>query len=338
MNKKPPGMGSYLVQRVHAKAIFQANLRKFYPGARRIVRLKIHDASKYSFKKAVRYELTYEAGGGRRFSSVIRANQPSKDTLIESRINHEAQSYLYRHGFDRPPYLVSKSFGYFPAHRISMYEELPGVTLDSLIVRRSPSAERVTMLAGGWLAAMHQLRGSVGRLRTKAQEKRETRYFLDDYQWYYPSVLPEAEKAFRWWWKRRDVLLKHMKPALLHGDFNPNNILAQRDPDAVGVIDFGNAWRYDPMYDVSDFLQQLDFLVWQQHAPQAYIDRLKTTFLRKYRLVRPMSGLDRRKLALFQAWWSMQIMAYVVSVRHGPSNTVEGVIPLVNVLLKATET
>jgi Ser/Thr protein kinase RdoA (MazF antagonist) len=338
MTKRAVPAGSYLVQREHAKSILQSNLRKFYPGAVRIVRLKIHDASRYTFKKAVRYELTIEDRQHRRFVSVIRANQPSKDTFIESRVNHEAQSYLYRHGFDRPPFLVSKSFGYFPAHRISMYEELPGVTLASLIAKRSPSSERVTALAGGWLAAMHRLNARVGRLRTRTQEKRETKYFLDDYKWYYPAVAPEARKAFAWWWRRRDALLKRVKPVLLHGDFNPNNILAQRDPGAVGAIDFGNAWRYDPVYDVANCLQQMDFLVWQQHAPQAYMDRLKTAFLRTYRRTRPISDLDRKKLALFQAWWSLQIMAYVVSVRHGPSQTVEGVIPLVNVLLKATET
>jgi Ser/Thr protein kinase RdoA (MazF antagonist) len=338
MTKKSKPAGSFLVQREHAKSILQANLKKFYPGAIRIVRLKIHDASKFTFKKAVRYELTVENKQHHRFVSVIRANQPSKDTFIESRVNHEAQSYLYRHGFDTPSYLVSKSFGYFPAHRIAMYEELPGVTLASLIAKRSPSVGRVTALAGGWLAAMHNLEAKVVRLRTRAQEKRETRYFLDDYKWYYPAVLPEAKKAFAWWWHRRDVLMRGAKSVLLHGDFNPNNILAQRDPNAVGVIDFGNAWRYDPMYDVANFLQQMDFLVWQKHAPQKYIDELKTAFLSTYRRSRKLTALDRKKLPLFQAWWSLQIMAYVVSVRHGPSDTVTGVIPLVNLLLKATET
>ena len=94
---------------------------------------------------------------------------------------------------------------------------------------------------------------------------------------------------------------------LVHGDYQPNNIITASK--AVAVIDFNDAFLYDELFDLAYFLTQTESMLRRlQHVDLGTLPReLEQHYFTARRL--PYDERARKKLALFRAKTLLSIKA-----------------------------
>jgi len=299
----------------YMRKLFNRLVQRFFPQGTKLKSLEIKDTSRLKFKKTYKFILGIKSPDGKKFKKTIRGNIPSEDTGKEIKIADFTQSILYKKGFAFPPYQVPLSFGYFQPLKLVLYEEYPGTTISNLIKENSPDIKKYVKLSAQWLFEFHKLKIKYGPKRTLKQISDEIGYFKDDFKNYYPGfynlISMSLEKIYPI--LQKDYQKNREKYILTHGDFNPNNIIINQDN--VGAIDFGNSNNYDPFFDVANFITQLDFLIWNKIANKRMVNKLQKIFISEYL---SLSGLKLRRikerLVLHQAWWTIQIMSYLISI------------------------
>lgn len=300
------------------RRIFRNLVRRNYPPGAELLNLKTKEVGPFRFKRALRYDLRLRTPQGKSVDVVVRGNVPSKDTRNEIVVADLVQRALSRRGFSFGTYRAPASFGVIPKLRLNLYEDVPGVTLESLVRRRDPSSLRVARRAGAWLSAFHRLRLQVGPRRTKERVKNEVGFFRDDVTRFDSGmigrmvcVLAAAENA------QREIFRSYRRFfRTIHGDLNLGNIIAAPNQD-VAFIDYGGSWIFDPLSDVGNFLAQVDLTVWRGFVSRKFADQLVSAFLRGYPRHPTSIGPNiQRRIDLHRAWWTLQIIAYIVSTKH----------------------
>lgn len=301
--------------------LFQKNLSKFSPQGKKNLKVEIKSVGEFLFKKALKYKVTTQNKRSQKERqtfkeiAIIRGNVPSQDTPQESEVAFKTQNYLYKHQFDKGPFQVSKPLLYLPKLALILYQELPGRPLTSYLKKKHSQSLLYTKRAARWLTKLHNLKVKFGRKKTLAQEKVEMKYFVMDYANYTKEIQKQGKEILKKIFEAKQKIDNPKRHTLIHGDFNPNNIII-KSPKETGVIDFGNSWYFDPLSDVGNFLAQLDLLVWHYYFNRGLIERAKKVFLAEY--LKTWKGKDKetlKNIKILQAWWTMQIMAYVLKVR-----------------------
>ncbi|MBI4415068.1 MAG: aminoglycoside phosphotransferase family protein, partial [Candidatus Kerfeldbacteria bacterium] len=294
---------------------FARKLRRWYPGAS-LVELTIKDTSTTAFKKSIAYTLTLLHTNGRRDAHVLRGNIPSADTTIEARVASAAMKSIWSSQDPAICFSVPRPFGFDEQLRMLMYESSPGAPLARRIARRLPTARNEIGKAAAWLAHLHKKKIQSGRPRSLRRERKEAWYFGMNYRRYYPACDAETRRLFSIFFKKRASLDGEIRKSsfLIHGDYNPTNVLVDRREKKIRIIDFGNAWRYDPMSDYANALVQIEITGWQYGLQRRYVDSLVRTFSRSYEKGNALRGSMINRKRLFLAWWSLQTLSYVLSL------------------------
>lgn len=320
----------------YMEKFFKEHLKKFFPEASKISSFKIEDHSEFEFKKSLKYELELVLKNNQKTTKVIRGNVPSYKTADEIERANLSLNYLYQQGFDRGTYRVCRPLGFWSDLRLFLYQEYPGTPFWDIITKEeSGRVEEYVRGTAGWLAKFHNLGAQIGKIRTLEKEKKEVESFIEDYQNYRPEYyLKEAKQILKTIIEERERNYNPAEYILIHGDVGPKNIIIGEKKE-IAFIDFGNSWRFNPFYDVANFLTQLDMLVWRKYNSRQFIDRLKDIFLKEYlkerKIVRPQ---DYKEVGLFQAWWIMQILAYTINVGTKRMRIVKKSIPRAKKYLK----
>lgn len=301
-----------LLDRAFMTRYFAARVPRWYP-SNHLTGLRIHDHSHLLYKKSVAYHLTLNSVRSQQSRVItLRGNVPSRDTTHEARVADRAMRAVWKSpaASDLP---ISRPLGYDERLRILFYEEVPGGTLTSALQRSPQDGLRGTVLAGRWLARLHKANIRSGRRRGMRREQAEAYFFSLNYGQYYPPCQPRAAKIV----ERFFVLRKRLRASieresrLIHGDYAPKNIIVAPRGESLTVIDFGNAWRYDPMSDLANALIQIAYV---NTLPTATTLRAQREFLRSYERAFPLSGTRRKRLHLFTAWWSLQTLSYIFTL------------------------
>lgn len=301
-----------LLDRVFMTRYFDARIPRWYPGDH-LVNLRIHDHSHLPYKKSVAYHITLKNPRSRLVRALtLRGNVPSRDTTIEARVADQAMRALWKSpsASDLP---ISRPLGYDERLRILFYEEVPGETLTSVLQSAPLAGLRGIALAGQWLGHLHKANIRLGRQRGVRREQAEAYFFSLNYGQYHPSCQPRAAKIAQRFFTLRKKLNASIKreSRLIHGDYAPKNIIIAPRNASLTVIDFGNAWRYDPMSDLANALIQIAYV---NALPSATIRRAQGVLLRSYERIFPLSGTRRKRLHLFTAWWSLQTLSYIFTL------------------------
>lgn len=290
---------------------FSLRIPRWYPGEK-LLRIAVTDQSHALYKKSILYTLTLRAPRGKKERSIaLRGNVPSLDTTREALNAYTALMALWEHA----PALrtsITRPIAYDPSLRVLLYESAPGKPLMSLLRHRK--AQRMAWLAraADWLALLHRYTIPAGQIRTLRDERREAGYFLMNYRGFFPACVPRAEQYISAFFKFRAKLSRRARRAtLIHGDYNPNNIIVDTNPARLSVIDFGNARQYEPMSDLANSLIQLGYV---NIRPASHTWRLQKSFLSSYERRRPLTRVDRAWLALFRMWWSMQTLSFTMTL------------------------
>lgn len=293
---------------------FTKALPRQYPGWN-IVDVHIRSLGSTPFKMSLRYDLVLRKSGAERII-VLMGNVPSLDTTKEIGVAYQALSALWRRS--SPAVTIPHPLIRDNRLRALFYEAVPGRPLTSLILRQRPQTTLATERAGQWLAALHHLRLPVGRKRTLPREQQEALYFTMNYEKYYPPCVERAKALLHQYFVRRKKLSPFIERSavLIHGDFNPNNVIVDEDRGKVSAIDFGNAWRFDPLFDFANAVVQFELLNWQFGVSWPRLRRLLGRFTASYTAGRKLAGIREKCFSLFLAWWSLQTLSYNLSIHE----------------------
>lgn len=289
---------------------FARRVARWYPGER-LMGCAVKDYSRVEYKKSVLYTLTTLRNASAR-ERVIRGNVPSLDTSSETRVAFRTIRLLWQ----RVPRLrpsLTRPLTFDERLRIFLYESVPGAPLMTFLKQRTPDAPRFLGDAARWLATLHNAHLRAGRRRSLTHERREAGYFRMNYAGFLRPSLALTEPILKTFFRHRQRITpsiqKHAR--LIHGDFNPNNIIVDREQGRLAVIDFGNSWRYDPLSDLANTVVQLGYV---DRLPENDRDALQETMVTAYRRRRPFRGDDGARYALFLLWWSLQTLAFTMTL------------------------
>lgn len=290
-------------------------LARWYPD-RTLRTLRIRDDSIFLFKKTIEYTLRLRSRDGAEETHIVRGSMPSLDTTREARVANRAMRAIWSVHRKTGRLPISRPLGFDEQLRILFYEAVPGVSLTHSIRHHEPHVTSATQQAGGWLARLHAAKIAAGHRRTWRRDAREAHYFMLNFKARYPSCIPEAARLLSAYLVVRKALEEEIQKnaVLIHGDFNPDNLIIRPD-GTIAVIDFGNAWRYDPMSDLANAIVQTELLEWSSRPiPRATLQRLRQEFLIAYELRRRLTRAEQRRLHLFLIWWSLQSLSYIVTI------------------------
>ena len=231
---------------------------------------------------------------------------------------------------------------YFPKLRMILYQGYPGTPLTELIRKKVPDINYYIRRTAKWLLKLHSYKLLIGRLRTYKRENKEANYFMMNYKKYYPEIVEKSKSILNKVLEIKKNIYPEVKKKaiLIHGDYNPNNIIINDiNKSKLAAIDFGNAWRFDPLSDVANFLIQMELLFWQGIVmDKKYLEKLNKVFLAEY--LKGIKGNKKKiiyKITLYQIWWLMQTTSYNVVIwptYKAKKRVVRGSIPLALRLFK----
>ena len=303
----------------YMRKFFEKIVKDFFPPGSRLKNIKIFDTGEFEFKKSLKYQLTFKTPAGKIDQKIIRGNVPSRDTREEIKIADLSQKILYRKGFAFTPFHVPLSLGFYPKINLVLYEEYPGLTFSKYIRKKPKDLIYLTKQAALWLARFHELNINKGKIRSLNLIKKEVGYFKEDYKNYYPGIYAAGstilENSFPLF--KELVYAHHDQFCLTHGDFNPHNIIINKN--SIGVIDWGRSCLFDPISDLANLIAQMNLIMWRGGFDLATAISVKKTFIDAYLGARNIKFKEiKTRFQLHELWWIMQIIAYTVSVSLSP--------------------
>lgn len=293
----------------HASVVDNAVMEKFFrshsellENTKRVLNVKIfrHDPAHVISHTAilVKYEIEIETSTGQREIIILRG---SSDTHGNRRKSYYILQELHRRGFAEGPLLVPKPLGYFEDLHLLLYKNLPGPSLMQEFERGEGKYGEKIEKCVDWLIKFHS---------TKLSNLPKIYYAWDDEVAKFRHLEKDLVKKFGHLQGRitaavsaladnEKKLLQPEKFTLVHGDFQPNNILMQNGQTAV--IDFNDAFFYDELFDIVYFKIQTRFML-QRLGRQARDAELEKTFQRYLKTCGIVQdGLVEKKIALFTA-------------------------------------
>lgn len=287
-------------------------LPHYYPKAT-LVSFKLKDQSSYQFKKAARYTLGLLYSNGKKVEKIVRGNVPSRHQPWEIKVADQVQDFLFQHGFSNGKYQVARPLGFYPNRRLQLYEEYPGEILSERIKKGRGELKKDVLLASEWTAKFHNLKARLGQPKTLERIKKEIGYFVRNYKNHSLKLQKEGKKILELFYQSYQKQYNAKKQQLIHGDLNANNIVINKNK--VGVIDFGNAWRFDPFCEIANYLVQLELVGWRGEASAPLINKLNSLFLKNYlKKTNQQNNPTLKQIDLWKVWWLMQITSFACSI------------------------
>lgn len=271
----------------------------------RLASFSIEDRSRFGFKRSLRIRAAFAAPGGPTQAIVARANIASRETPGEALTAFRLLRALRagRNGRLTAP----NPIGYDRTRGLVLYRELPGRPL-GLLLHQPAVAVGLARSAGQAIRDLHRLRVTTSPKKTDERIRTESVFFRDDAARAMPGLAGRFASALI---PLTEELIRSRAPVThrvsLHGDLDLGNIVRQSD-GRIGLIDFGSSWFDDPLSDVGNFLAQTDRAAWLRTSSPKLARALAAAFLRGYGRI-----VDRRRLQLYRAWWTAQILAYTLS-------------------------
>ncbi len=305
-----------VLDKEYMKKIFRKELKKFFPEFKQLISLKIKDHSMTDFKKAILYSIEYQDKNKKIIKKSVRGNIPSVKTGYGAIIANQILKSLNKKGFNQDNFQANKPLNYFPKLRMVLYESYPGVPLINLILKKSPKIDKYIKNSAKWLIKFHNCQLKIGKLRTYQEEDQEAKYWLKKFYEFFPDIAKDAEIILNKILEIKKTIYPEIKnkAVLLHGDYNPYNIII--NAHKVGAIDFANACRFDPLFDVSNFLIQVEAIFYYGFVKdKSFLDGIKKNFLDQY--IKESGGNKKqiiRMIDLYESWWAVQMAFYIMGL------------------------
>lgn len=283
------------------KDFFRQHLDLF-PGASELKDLRIYSHSPTQVIShtvtLVKYELDIKYDDGTVKTEVVRG---SADQANKRKKAFRVLQTLRQHGFSHGPFQVPRPLGYFEEFHMLLYENFPGQTLMQQFQQGRNDFLPKIKKSLDWLACFHN---------SKPQMAEEAHSGAEDELRDFKILIVHLCEKFNTQAERIDKLSQAIqtiqkemltpdKYTLVHGDFQPNNILT--DGQTTTVIDFNDSFLYDELFDLTYFITQTRFMFktlrGQDLGEELAI--MKDEYLAARGI--PNETLTQKKIALFSA-------------------------------------
>lgn len=285
------------------RQIFSDNL-SWFPGVSRLSQLTInqHNPQFVLDRTAVlaEYKLKVETSSGETHQYVLRG---SSDPSEKRQKHFFILQALRKNGFDSGKNIVPRALGYFPEHHLLVYENAAGQSLyDKFRWTESEIWKQKIDESIDWLIDFHNKKPFIIP-ETEfdwQEERRKFEQLTGRLNQRFPSHAEMLTRATAKIMAEEREILNAKSFCLVHGDFQPQNIIFSDHPPQTVVIDFNDSMTYDELYDLGYFVTQTKTMV--QNIHQVDITDFLESRTKHYLKQRGLDTdpLASKKLSLFK--------------------------------------
>lgn len=196
--------------------------------------------------------------------------------------------------------VVPKPLFYFPKKEMLLYEGIKGEKIEKIIEKRKFNLKMLKEIAKS-LNEIHQLKLRGIEKNSMSKMIKKVKGIFLAFARHLPTELEKVKKILNQILFRRKRFLKDFPKKFTHGDFTPANLTLTKEKK-IGVIDFSNAILDDCLFDVSNFLSQLNACKMRYKIPE----KQKTVWQNKFReyflALSKEKRMTKERIDLYQAW------------------------------------
>lgn len=250
-------------------------------------------------------------------------------------------NYLYKNNHSNPPFLVPKPLIVFPKINLFLREGAKGKSLLGYIKnKRTKELHRALIKTGRWLSKFHGLK--IEKMSSfdpiyLIEKKEFTHYLRVAKKSYSPKTYEKVKFLLSLIHAHsKKYTSKNEQTTLVHGDFQPPNIIFDEKKGNVTVIDFDWAGVGDPLSDIGDFLLQFDYHSFPLLKEEEIL-KLKKDFIGSYFQTRSIQNNKEfvKRVNLYQAKFAIQRAVFNTEFLLPPSSKPESDTTIKSLLEKA---
>jgi len=245
-----------------------------------------------SYNLAARYDfrLKPSAGAKKRHSIFALSHSDGRKKYA-----HAMNDIIFRHFLGAQKQItVPRPYKYVERYRLFLLEYIKGSTLASILVKeKSPRTNHLISLMD-WLAHLHGA-------KVHPKIKRRINFYHLEHN---IKVLKERghkdalafEKKFKRIKKQMKLWRKSHGTTVVHGDFNPSNVIIKGN--SIAVVDFENVYVGDYLIDAANMLSYIIMILRDTGA--------KKQFMRLYQENRgKLTPSEKRRFSLYVDYFSL---------------------------------
>jgi|GEM_PF-6478553 len=238
---------------------FRSHKMRLFPRAYRVVSATAdYQRGLAAESYLTRYRVNIIQKNGLEVDIKLRGNRTSIQT-------YKVWRYLWQ-TFGVAHYTVPKPIYFFPEANFVLYAKFLGRTL-----RDFPQVGRerelhfkcVVALSAKKIAALHGMHARYLHQRTKAEEHASLRKLARKVREVRTRDARRLERAMETLEELMDAYVLNSRQfwTYVHGDFQPSNVIYNRNTQNVGIIDFATFQYFHPAHDIANFMLQLEMLL-----------------------------------------------------------------------------
>ena len=210
---------------------------------------------------------------------------------------------LRQTGFDTGINIVAKPLGYFPQFHLLLYFNVPGESLyDKFQYAAKEVWKEATKKATDWLVDFHEKKplNIPEAAFEPGEERNKFMALVEEVSKNFPDHEQAVRKAVAQIMRDEEGLFEPSKFHLIHGDFQPHNLIFRDLPQQTIAIDFNDAMYYDELYDITYFITQTWVMLHSLHGMRStdFLAPLLDYYLERRGIVR--DEVVERKIQLFR--------------------------------------
>lgn len=319
LNEKTKKRIAKLIEKDFVWGVLSERLPRYYKDFKKLTSLKLTPFKRHlgitSAVFVVEYKIKY-----------IKKDNSVKDLDIfvsahsdgSRKSSYQKTKALYKHGFDKGKYRVTKPLFFLPEQKAFFYVSSPGRSFFSMFLEDTSADLTNSMeLMTAWIKKLHESN-------------------IEDVNFKWPifdimAMVPPPKKFIKDFYSQNDKLgkkidklvkdlhnldnkyRKKIKLGLIYGDFHPENVIMKNlEAKEIEMIDFTDIAIGDPMMDIGTFIQQFDFMG-HNFLPRHAIDEYKKSFVEAY-FNRELKDIDIEyinRINLYQSWTAMRTSTFL---------------------------
>ena len=201
-----------------------------------------------------------------------------------------------REKFLGPKFFIPQVCFYDSDYNLLVYKNTEGTPFINQL--RAGSLESEISLCGQWLKKLHLIRN----FKSLTIPHHQIFFNFPALKKYYPKLADQGPLLVDKWQKK---IVNKITPCLIHGDFQPNNIII--DSQKIIVFDYTDSEIADPVIDVVRFLVQMKVMLFRFASPYKYKD-IESIFLKNYAL-----PLNKNNFQIYAKITYLQILGTIAA-------------------------
>jgi|GEM_PF-1903464 len=253
---------------------------------------EVREIKRFMVLAAETYVLSIEVNDGGQ-TYIFRGNASEKDSRSRSSLIINALNDI---NFVDNHFFIPQNVVYIEDYNLIIYKQIEGeIFYKNLNIEPNLLEEKVKLCAQ-WLSKLHSSKISLNLPPYNFTFERN--HLLQDF----PEIAQKLDQTVN----EAKENLKSDQKVIIHGDFQPNNIIFEGQ--RIAVIDFNDAAYDSPMIDVAGFLCQLHTMLLRK-ADEGIFAKLSKIFLSEYQKEILIGESMLNDLKIYQSLYYLKIFS-----------------------------